>query len=207
MLQLSVTESQWDAMTPATREMAVEHLHNLQMLEGRDHLIDYVCATYPQYRPGKHHYQIAEKLEAVERGEISRLLIFAPPRSGKSELVSARFPLWYLGRNPRGQIIASSYGGTLAGEFGRQLRNLTHHPVHRAIFPDAVLRQDSQARDHWVTKSGGVYIAAGIGGAITGYGANLLIIDDPVRSVEDANSETVRENTWNWYTHDAYTRP
>ena len=206
MLQLSVTESQWDAMTPATREMAVDHLHNLQMLEGRDHLIDYVCATYPQYRPGKHHYQIAERLEAVERGEISRLLIFAPPRSGKSELVSARFPLWYLGRQPRRQIIAASYGGTLAGEFGRQLRNLTHHPVHRAIFPNAVLRQDSQARDHWVTTDGGVYIAAGIGGAITGYGANLLIIDDPVRSVEDANSETIRDNTWNWYTHDAYTR-
>ena len=101
LLQLSVTESQWDAMTPATREMAVEHLHNLQMLEGRDHLIDYVCATYPQYRPGKHHYQIAEKLEAVERGEISRLLIFAPPRSAaKAELVSARFPFVVSGPQP-----------------------------------------------------------------------------------------------------------
>lgn len=192
--------------TPEQLQAIDEDVRELQILEAQDHLIDYVRATFPQYRPGKHHYEIAERLEAVERGEISRLMIFAPPRHGKSELVSARFPLWYIGKNPRHEVIAASYGGTLAGNFGRMLRNLTQHPMHREIFPDAILRPDSKARDHWLTKSGSRYIAAGIGGAITGYGANLLIIDDPVKSHEDAESETMRENAWNWYTFDAYTR-
>ena len=203
---LSVSESELSRMTPEQAAAALAKLRELTITEARDHLIPYVCATFPNYRPGKHHWEIAERLEAVERGEIKRLMVFAPPRHGKSELISARFPLWYLGRNPRHEVIAASYGGSLANEFGRRLRNLTQLPAHREVFPHAVLSNDSQARDHWVLPTGGVYIAAGIGGAVTGYGANLLIIDDPVKSHEDAESETMREKTWNWYTHDAYTR-
>lgn len=94
----------------------------------------------------------------------------------------------------------------MAGDFGRQLRNLTYNPAHREVFPDLTLSADSKAADRWHTTQGGVYIAAGVGGAITGRGAHLLLIDDPVKSHEDAESETMREKTWNWYVSDAYSR-
>ena len=200
---------------PATIVGAVERRRKLELLallderqkrEARRRLIPYIQRTFPAFQPARHHHEIAEHLEAVERGEIDRLMIVEPPRHGKSTIASARFPLWYLGRHPSREVIAASYGGQLSGDFGRQLRNLTSNPAHLDVFPRARLQQDSKAADRWHTLDGGVYIAAGVGGAITGRGANLLLIDDPVKSHEEADSEVIREKVWSWYVNDAYTR-
>jgi predicted phage terminase large subunit-like protein len=145
-------------------------------------------------------------LEAVERGDIKRLMIFSPPRHGKSELVSRRFPAWYLGRHPGRQFISASYGADLAGDFGRDVRNIVASPEFRALFPNGGLAEDSTARNRWHTNQGGSYVAAGVGTAITGRGADILNIDDPVKDREAAESAVVREATWNWFTSTAYTR-
>jgi predicted phage terminase large subunit-like protein len=162
--------------------------------------------TFPQYRTAEHHRLICEKLEAVERGEIDRLMIFMPPRHGKSELASKRFPAWYLGRNPQKQVITASYNSDLAGDFGRQVRNIVREQRFRNVFPSVTLAEDSQAANRWNTSAGGSYVAAGVGTAVTGRGAHLLLIDDPVKDREEAESETRRETVYNWYSSTAYTR-
>ena len=149
---------------------------------------------------------MAEHLEAVERGEIDRLMVIEPPRFGKSLQISQHFPAWYLGRRPRNQVIHASYGGELASGFGRYLRNLMNSPEHLSVFPDCALATDSSAQNRWHTTKGGVYFAAGIGGGITGKGAHLAIIDDPVKGREDAESDRMREIAWNWYQHELYSR-
>ena len=172
----------------------------------RANLIPYVQATFPDYMAASHLVEIAAHLEMVERGEIDRLLIIEPPRHGKSLLVSQRFPAWYLGRNPSDEVIHCSYGGELATAFGRRLRNLMLSAQHIAAFPDCQLSPDSKAANLWHTSQEGVYTAAGVGGPITGRGAHMLLIDDPVKSREEADSETMRNRTWDWYQNDAYTR-
>ena len=181
-------------------------LSERRLRSARKNLIPYVQSTFPKYKVAKHLVEIASHLEAVERGEIDRLIIVEPPRHGKSQLVSMRFPVWYLGRNPKSQIIHCAYGGDLATDFGRELRNLMGRIEHCETFPNLRLSPDSKAKDLWHTEDGGVYVAAGVGGPITGRGADLLLIDDPVKSREEADSELMRNKTWNWYTNDAYTR-
>jgi hypothetical protein len=149
---------------------------------------------------------MAERLEAVERGEIKRLMIFSPPRHGKSELVSRRFPAWYLGRNPDRQVISASYGADLAADFGRDVRNIVASPEFTVLFGGVGLAEDSGAKHRWHTNRGGSYVAAGVGTAITGRGADILNIDDPTKDREAAESVLVREATWGWYTSTAYTR-
>ena len=153
-----------------------------------------------------HHGIICTALEAVERGECNRLMIFCPPRHTKSELASRRFPSWYIGRHPDRQIIAASYNGDLASDFGRDVRNIIDSPEYSQLFPDCELAADSRAANRWNTDVGGAYVAAGVGTAITGRGAHLALIDDPVKDRSDADSQTVRDHTWNWYTNVLYTR-
>lgn len=174
-------------------------------LERRRSLLEFTKWTFPQYRPAPHHLLIAEKLEAVERGEINRLMIFMPPRHGKSELASKRFPAWYLGRNPGRQVIAASYNLDLAQDFGREVRNIVREREYADVF-STTLAPDSQAAGRWSTNEKGAYVAAGVGTAITGRGAHLLLIDDPVKDREEADSERRRDTVWNWYTSTAYTR-
>lgn len=171
----------------------------------RKRLIDFTEYTFPQYRAAEHHRLIAEKLEAVERGEIDRLMIFMPPRHGKSELATKRFPAFALGRDPTRQIIQASYNSDLATDFGRQVRNIVATQRYQNVF-QAELAQDSKAANRWNTSDGGAYVAAGVGTAVTGRGANILIIDDPLKDREEADSENRREMIWNWYTSTAYTR-
>lgn len=177
-----------------------------QRVEARNSLLEYTRYTFPGYRVGRMHRLICEKLEAVERGEIPRLMILTPPRHGKSELVSKRFPSWMLGRRPSRQIISASYGSDLAADFGRDVRNIVASLEHGVLFPGSGLAGDSQAKNRWHTEAGGSYVSAGVGTAITGRGADLLNIDDPVKDRAEAESETVRESIWNWYTSTAYTR-
>lgn len=148
---------------------------------------------------------IADKLEAVARGEIKRLRIHMPPRHGKSELASIRFPAYFMGRHPRRNIIAASYNSDLASDFGRKVRNIVAGREYKAIF-DTTLAEDSSAANRWHTNEGGMYAAVGIGTATTGRGAHALIVDDPFKDRDEADSELQREKVWRWYTSTAYTR-
>jgi len=162
--------------------------------------------TNPLYERAQHHARIADKLEAVERGEIDRLMIFMPPRHGKSELASKRFPAWCLGRRPTRQIIAASYNSDLANDFGRNVRNLVAEPEFGQVFPGVTLAPDSQAAMRMNTSHGGAYVAAGVGTAVTGRGAHIALIDDPFKDREEADSERRRELVWDWYRSTLYTR-
>lgn len=178
-------------------------------------LISYAAFQWPGYKDAHHHRLIARKLEAVERGDIKRLMIFMPPRHGKSMLASEFFPAWYLGRNPDHYVIAATYAQELADDFGRKVRNQIADDAFREIFPGVGLRDDSASvkrfhvagpRDLLTTEQNGAYFAAGVGGPLTGRGAHLLLIDDPVKNREEAESEIVRKRTKDWYTSTAYTR-
>jgi hypothetical protein len=178
----------------------------LRRRAARSHLIDFTCYTNRHYSVAPHHRLIAEKLDAVERGDIIRLMVFLPPRHGKSELVSRRFPAWYMGKHPDRDIISASYGSDLAGDFGRDVRNTVASPEYHELFPDVTLAPDSQAKDRWHVSGGGGYVAAGVGTTITGRGAHVFIIDDPVKDRADVESEKSREDMWKWYCSVAYTR-
>lgn len=171
----------------------------------RESVLAFTQYTNPAYQAADHHRRIAEKLEAVERGEIKRLMILMPPRHGKSELASRRFPAFYIGRNPGKQIIAASYNSDLANDFGREVRNIVASPEFGALFQTS-LAPDSSAANRWHTDHGGMYVAAGVGTAITGRGADVLLIDDPFKDREEADSELRRQRVWDWYTSTAYTR-
>lgn len=169
-------------------------------------LLSYVCYQWPRYRIGDHHKLIAKKLEAVERGESTRLMITVPPRHGKSMLASEYFPAWYLGRNPEKYIIAASYNQEFADGFGRKVRNQLLDPVFHDIFPDCRLMADSTSAKAFNTTKGGSYYAVGIGGPLTGRGADLLLIDDPIKNHEEAQSDLIRQKMKDWYASTAYTR-
>lgn len=163
--------------------------------------------TMPSYEAGDHLRLLSDKLLAVERGEIDRLMVFMPPRHGKSELSSTRFPAWYLGRNPTRQIITASYSADLAeNTFGRNVRNLFRSPEFGNVFPGVALSSDSSAKGQWATNKGGVYVAAGVDGGLTGKGANLALIDDPFKDRKEAESQVIRDNVWDWYRSVLYTR-
>ncbi|MEL7224468.1 MAG: terminase family protein, partial [Cyanobacteria bacterium J06576_12] len=128
-----------------------------------------------------------------------------PPRHGKSELASIRFPAWFLGRNPERSIIAASYNSDLASDFGYKVREVVRSRHFENVF-DFSLAADSQAAGRWRTAPGGSYAAAGVGTAVTGRGADVFLIDDPFKDREAADSEVNREKVWRWYTSTAYTR-
>lgn len=176
-----------------------------RLARAQDSLIGFTEATKEDFETAAHHIEIAEALEAVERGEIDRLIIEAPPRHTKSELASRRFPAWYLGRSPNKQIICSTYSGEFASDFGRDVRGIVSAPNFKRIFP-VELREDSQAANRWHTNKNGVYVSVGVGGAITGRGAHLALIDDPFKNRQEADSEVIREAVWKWYSSTLRTR-
>lgn len=188
---------------PVSRQEAAAEL--LARRKARRGLLEFTEYTNPAYKAAPHHKLIAEKLEAVARGEIKRLMICMPPRHGKSELASRRFPAWYLGQNTGKQIIAASYNSDLSNDFGREVRNIVASPEFRNLFATE-LAQDSKAANRWHTDAGGMYVAAGVGTAITGRGADVLLIDDPFKDRKEADSEIQRKTVWDWYTSTAYTR-
>ena len=189
-----------------TTTVAAAATELLARRHAREDLIGFTTYTFPGFEVARHHSVIASKLEAVERGEIDRLMIFCPPRHSKSELASRRFPAWFLGRHPGNQIICCSYGDDLAHEFGRDVRNIVAGDEFSRVYPTVSLAPDSQAANRWKTAQGGSYLAAGVGSGITGRGAHVLLIDDPHKDRAEANSQTVRDGIWNWYRSTAYTR-
>lgn len=171
----------------------------------RKSLLEFTKYTLPDFQAGDHHKRICNALERVEKGECKRLMIFAPPRHTKSELASRRFPAWYLGRNPKKQIIATTYGHDFAADFGRDVKGIVQGEEYQKLF-ETNLRIDSKSANRWHTEQGGVYIATGVGGAITGRGADIALIDDPFKNRDEADSEVFRDRVWKWYTSTFYTR-
>lgn len=195
------------------RSLLLSSLTELERLQkelaargARKSLLAFTEFTNPLYVRAGHHERICDKLEAVERGEIDRLMIFMPPRHGKSELASKRFPAWCLGRDPKRQIIAASYNSDLANDFGRNVRNLVNEPEFGQVFPNVTLAPDSQAANRMNTNHKGAYVAAGVGTAVTGRGAHIALIDDPFKDREEADSERRRDLVWDWYRSTLYTR-
>lgn len=172
----------------------------------RKTLIPFTEYTFPGYETAEHQRVIAEHLDRVIAGDLDRLMILMPPRHGKSELASRRFPAFFVGQHPSKSIIAASYSSDLASDFGREVRNIVASREYERLFPGTRLAQDSQAANRWHTDAGGAYVAAGVGTAITGRGAHVLLIDDPVKDRQEADSEATRESVWKWYSSTAYTR-
>ena len=171
-----------------------------------DRLLCYAVLQPERYDPAPHHKLIARALQRVERGELKRLMIAMPPRHGKSRLASELFPAWYLGRNPDRSIIACTYAQEFADDIGRKVRNQLSSDLHSRIFPGCGLRDDSTSARRFHTNHGGVYFGVGAGGPITGRGADLLLVDDPTKGQEEAESETQRRKLKDWYASVAYTR-
>ena len=180
----------------------------LILQRSREHLIDFCIAVNPEYVPTWHLEVIANELERIEKeGDTNYkvLLVFMPPRHGKSELCTVTFPVWYLGKNPTKEIITVSYSAELAQDFGGKARSIASSPAYKAIF-DVSLKDDEQAKAKWKTNQGGSYTSVGVGGAVTGRGANILIFDDPIKNREEAESEVYRQRVWDFFTSTAFTR-
>lgn len=195
--------------------IAAERL--LRLKKAKDSLLDFTRFTLPdpenpddhtrsRYHAAKHHEVIAAALEEVDAGRMRRLIITMPPRHGKSELASKRFPAWFLGRDPYRQMIFSTYNEEFAQDFGRSVRETMRSPVFQQVFPGCKLRTGSQAADRIQTDEGGLAVFVGRGGALTGRGADLLVIDDPIKDREEANSKSLRDKLWTWFTQVAMTR-
>lgn len=155
------------------------------------------------FDPAAHHRIIINELELLARGEVDRLALFLPPGSAKSTYASVLFPPWFLSRRPDACIIAASHTAELAEKWGRRVRNLV---AQNAETLRVGVAGDSSAAGRWETSAGGEYFAAGVGGSVTGRRADLAIIDDPIRSREDADSQTIRDKQWDWWRFDLQTR-
>jgi predicted phage terminase large subunit-like protein len=194
---------QIEGLTPFEQEEALKKLVlrkkilELQGKQKEDFLL-FVRTVWPEFIAGNHHKIIAKKFEAIASKKIKRLIVNMPPRHTKSEFASFLFPAWMMGREPRLKIIQTSHTAELAQRFGRKVRNLIDTQDYQNVFPGMELSADSKAAGRWETNAGGEYFSAGVGGAITGRGADLLIIDDP-HSEQDALSATALENAWEWY--------
>ena len=176
----------------------------------RRRLMPFVQRLNPRYKAGWVHNDICRRLEKfsddVAAGLSPRLMLLMPPRHGKSELASRNFPAWHLGRHPDHEFIACSYNVSLAMAFSRKVKELLHDPSYQSVF-ETRLHPDFQAAEEWAIQGHrGGYVAAGIGGGITGKGAHILLIDDPIKNAEEADSGDIREKLWDWYGSTAYTR-
>ena len=161
--------------------------------------MEFVKHVWPDFIEGAHHRRVAEEYEKLAGSHGARVIINMPPRHTKSEFASYMLPAWLIGKNPKLKIIQTTHTAELAVRFGRKVRNLMETKEYKEVFPDVELSVDSKAAGRWDTGHGGEYYAAGVGGAITGRGADLLIIDDP-HSEQDALSETALEHAYEWYT-------
>ncbi|GAA4647907.1 hypothetical protein GCM10023116_01690 [Kistimonas scapharcae] len=192
---------------PEIAQAAIKELAGRELC--RRNLLPFIMKSDPNYLPGWVHKDICRRLEKfaqdVADKKSPRLMITMPPRSGKSTIVSKIYPAWHLGQYPDHEIIACSYSGALANDFSRKVRNLMREPMYNSVF-NTRLDPDTQAVSYWATTNGGGFVPAGVSGAITGRGAHVALIDDPVKNREEAESEVTREAVWDWYTSTLYTR-
>ena len=166
----------------------------------------YIASQFHGYRFSKHNLMMAAALQKVESGEIPRLILNLPPRHGKSMMTGEFFPAWYLGRNPDHHVIYATYSYERASDVGRKVRNQMIMPMHKRIFKGCNVSKDAAGQNRMTTDQGGYYFAVGTGGVVVGRGANLFIIDDPIKGREEADSDTFRRKLIDWYRGVAYTR-
>jgi predicted phage terminase large subunit-like protein len=164
----------------------------------KNDFMSFVKYVWPDFIEGSHHKIMSEKFNKVATGDLKRIVINMAPRHTKSEFASYLLPSWMIGKNPKLKIIQATHTTELAVRFGRKAKNLIDSQEYQKIF-QTKLREDSKAAGRWETNEGGEYFAAGVGGSITGRGADLLIIDDP-HSEQDALNTNALERTWEWYT-------
>lgn len=183
--------------------LIVEAKRALAYQKAKDDFMVFVNYVWPTFIHGDHHVKMARAFERVATGQCKRLIINMPPRHTKSEFASYLLPAWFLGKFPEKKVIQTSHTAELAVGFGRKVRNLVDSDVYKDIFPTVGLQADSKAAGRWATNKGGDYFAIGVGGAVTGKGADILIIDDPHSEQEAALSETnpeIYDKTYEWYT-------
>ena len=182
----------------------IEELHTRKTRElAQDDFLEYVNAVWPDFISGAHHRRIAKIFEAVARGEKKRVIINLGPRHTKSEFASYLLPSWILGKFPKKKVMQISNTAELAEGFGRKVRNLVDSDSYKRIFPDVELRSDSKAAGRWNTNANGEYFASGVGGTVTGRGADLLIIDDPHSEGEAVLAQfnpDIYDKVYEWYT-------
>jgi predicted phage terminase large subunit-like protein len=169
----------------------------------QEKFIKFVEKVWPTFISGAHHKRMADAFERVANGTCKRLIVNMPPRHTKSEFASYLLPAWFLGKFPHKKVIQTSHTAELAVGFGRKVRNLVDSEVYNNIFPDLALQVDSKAAGRWNTSKGGDYFAIGVGGAVTGKGADILIIDDPHSEQEAAmaaSNPEVYDKVYEWYT-------
>jgi predicted phage terminase large subunit-like protein len=183
--------------------LASEYQNSVLREKAQTHFMAFVKAMWPSFILGRHHALMAKKFEEIANGKVKRLIINMPPRHTKSEFASYLLPAWYLGRFPNKKIIQCSNTAELAVGFGRKVRNLVDGEAYAKIFPNVALRHDSKAAGRWSTNADGDYFAIGVGGTVTGKGADLLIIDDPHSEQEAAlaaSDPTVYDKVHEWFT-------
>lgn len=188
---------------PRIKEAALELIKRQQ---ARSSFLAYVQYTMADYEAAQHHILICNALDKVVRGELDRLMINMPPRHGKSELASRRLPAYYIGHFPDREVIFATSSADLASKFGEDVLTAVRSPLHKNVFPDFELSAANPKRDDWSTKEGGTYFASGVGGTITGRGGNLIIVDDAIKNMEEAESDASRRKLWDWYTSVLSTR-
>lgn len=208
----NLSESDLDllvARVPPAKKAALQKEMALRVLARRS-LLQYTKRFHPSYDAGWVHEDICRRLEQFSRDvadkKSPRLMLLVPPRHGKSELASIRFPAWHLGHYPEHEIINCGYNTDLPMKFSRKVREQLRDKAYEAMFPDAKLDAESQSVEAWNTTMGGGFTAAGVGGGITGKGAHVLTIDDPIKNMEEADSANIRDALWDWYWSTAYTR-
>ena len=195
------------ALSASDMEQLLAQLDKLEQLKqqqlAQQRFLKFVEVAWPTFIGGRHHAKMADAFERVANGTCKRLIINMPPRHTKSEFASYLLPAWFLGKYPHKKIIQCSHTAELAVGFGRKVRNLVDTEAYHQIFPELSLSADSKAAGRWNTSKGGDYFAIGIGGAVTGKGADVLIIDDPHSEQEAAIAEVnpdIYDKTYEWYT-------
>ena len=169
--------------------------------QARDGFMPFIKRVWPAFIEGRHHKIMADAFERVVNGDLKRLIINMPPRHTKSEFASYLLPAWFLGQYPEKKIIQTAHTAELSVGFGRKVRNLVDSEDYKDIFPALALRADSKAAGRWSTSKSGEYFAIGVGGAVTGKGADLLIIDDPHSEQEGQSADpAVFDKVYDWYT-------
>jgi predicted phage terminase large subunit-like protein len=194
----SLPESERDSLLL----MAQQYADAVAREKGQQSFMAFVKTMWPGFIHGRHHAVVAKKFEEIASGKLKRLIICMPPRHTKSEFGSYLLPAWFLGRYPGKKIIQCSNTAELAVGFGRKVRNLVDGETFAKVFPNVALRQDSKAAGRWSTNQNGEYFAIGVGGTVTGKGADLLVIDDPHSEQEAAlaaNDPTIYDKVYEWY--------
>lgn len=208
MIQAALTDDQYE-----------EYERLMKLEAAAQNFGDFVQHTFPGYEFNWHHRVMIDRLTRLVHEKNKRIMIFMPPRHGKSELVSRRFPAFYLGVHRAARIISCSYSAGLATTFNRDVQRIMESSEYNDVFPDTLIPNTKFSRDHpdnnkykrqtsfvEIIDSPGYLLSTGVGGSITGLGADLAVIDDPVKNEEEATSENMREALFGWYNSTLYTR-